>query len=57
MDDRAETLRRRIEFYRRRLREGVEAEVSKIYLFEIADAQLELAELLARSEEQPKPSG
>jgi hypothetical protein len=34
MDIHAEELRRRIEFYRRRLREGVNANLARIYLFD-----------------------
>ena len=44
--NRADTLRRRIE--RRLLSKGVDTDLARVYLFEIAEAELELAEL-------PKP--
>ena len=46
--NRADTLRRRIELYRRLLSKGVHTDLARVYLFEIAEAELELAEL-------PKP--
>jgi hypothetical protein len=53
MDIHAEELRRRIEFYRRRLREGVNANLARIYLFEIGEAERELAELEERDGRDP----
>jgi hypothetical protein len=44
-ETRAETLRRRIAFYRRCLERGVNADLVRVYLFEIGEAELELAEL------------
>ena len=49
--NRAETLRRRIELYRRLLSKGVKADLVRVYLFEIAEAELELAELLRPANE------
>ena len=46
-EDRAEVLRRRIAFYRRRLQEGVAGDVARIYLLELGAAELELAEIEA----------
>src|SRR5712671_5216141 len=43
--NRADTLRRRIELYRRLLSKGVDADLARVYLFEIGEAELELAEL------------
>ena len=43
--NRAQTLRRRIELYRSLLSKGVGADLARVYLFEIAEAELELAEL------------
>jgi hypothetical protein len=48
---RADTLRRRIELYRGRLSKGVNADLARVYLFEIAQAELELAELLKPANE------
>ncbi len=45
MQDRAQTLRRRIALYRRYLSEGVDAELAQLYLREIAEAEAELAKL------------
>jgi hypothetical protein len=44
-ETRAETLRRRIAFYRRCLERGVNADLVRVYLFEIGEAELELADL------------
>ena len=49
--NRADTLRRRIELYRRLLSKGVNADLARVYLFEIAEAELELAELLKPANE------
>jgi hypothetical protein len=46
--NRADTLRRRIELYRRLLSKGVDADLARVYLFEIGEAELELAELQRR---------
>ena len=43
--NRADTLRRRIELYRKLLSKGVGADLARVYLFEIGEAELELAEL------------
>lgn len=43
--NRAETLRRRIELYRRLLSKGVDAGLARVYFFEIGEAELELAEM------------
>jgi hypothetical protein len=43
MDDRAEQLRRRIAFYRKRLQEGVSAEVAHQHLAAIAELEAELS--------------
>ncbi len=45
MDERAEFLRRRIELYRRYLREGVDIDVAAEYLRQIAEDEGELAEI------------
>jgi hypothetical protein len=39
--NRAETLRRRMELYRRLMSKGVDADLARVYLFEIAEAELE----------------
>ena len=50
--NRADTLRRRIELYRRLLSKGVSGDLARVYLFEIAEAELELAELLKPANER-----
>ena len=45
MEDRAEVLRRKLAAYRRRLAEGVDADLALHYLLEIIAAEAELAEL------------
>lgn len=45
MEDRTETLRRRISLYRRYLSEGVDAGLAERYLREIVEAEAELAKL------------
>ena len=49
MEDRAETLRRRIAVYQRCLREGAVGTLATVYRSEIAKAEIELADL-----EKPK---
>jgi hypothetical protein len=44
MEDRAETLRRRIAYYRRRLAEGVESDWARRFLYEIITDEAELAQ-------------
>jgi hypothetical protein len=44
----AETLRRRIAFYRRCLERGVTADLARVYLFEIGEAELDIAEMSKR---------
>ncbi len=51
MEDRADFLRRRIELYRRYLREGADAALAAEYLRRVAEAQAELAKI----EEAEKP--
>jgi hypothetical protein len=48
MNDRAEILRRKIELYRRYLREGVDITLATEYLREIAEAEAELERLTGR---------
>jgi hypothetical protein len=48
MDDRAQTLQRRIALYRRYLREGVDANLASEYLREIAEAEAELEQITGR---------
>jgi hypothetical protein len=50
--DDADTLRRRIDYYRRRLLEGVDADLGPMYLLRISEAEIALAEL-----EQSEPKG
>jgi hypothetical protein len=50
--NRADTLRRRIELYRRVLSKGVDANLASVYLFEIGEAELELAELQRSSDDR-----
>ncbi len=45
MSERAEILRRRIALYRRYLAEGVDAELARQYLRDIAHMEAELAEI------------
>lgn len=45
METRAEELRRKIAYYRRRLEEGVDAELAVTYTTEIVRAEEELARL------------
>jgi hypothetical protein len=45
MQDRAETLRRRIAIYRRCLQEGAVGALAAVYRDEIAKAELELADV------------
>ena len=45
MEERAAILRRRIELYRRYLREGVDAGLATEYLWQISQAEAELAEI------------
>jgi hypothetical protein len=45
MEDRAETLRRRITVYQRCLREGAAGTLATVYRNEIAKAEFELADL------------
>ena len=52
MEDRVETLRRRIAVYRRCLREGAEGTLAAVYRNEIAKAELELAELIGEHRDQ-----
>ena len=52
MDDKADILCRRIELYRRHLREGADAASSVQYLYEIFAAEDELAELLRSSRDE-----
>jgi hypothetical protein len=52
MDAKADILCRRIELYRRHLREGVDAASSVHYLYEIFAAEDELAELLRPSRDE-----
>lgn len=47
MEDRAETLQRRIAVYRHCLQEGAEGTLATVYLNEIAKAEIELTELLS----------
>jgi hypothetical protein len=47
MEDRAETLRRRITVYQRCLREGAAGTLATVYRNQIAKAELELAELIS----------
>src|SRR2546423_6702243 len=49
--NRADILRRRIELYRRLLSKGVDANLASVYLFEIGEAELELAELQRSSDD------
>jgi hypothetical protein len=50
MDERAAILRRRIELYRRYLREGVDAWMAAEYLQQIVADEAELAEIEGRPE-------
>ena len=54
MEDRAETLRRRIAIYRRCLEEGAEGTLATVYRNEIAkaEAELELAEVTSQHAER-----
>lgn len=45
MSERAETLRRRIALYRRYLAEGVEADLARQYLRDIAHMEAELSQI------------
>jgi len=45
MDEHIETLRKRIALYRRRLAEGVEMKLARVYLTDIASMEAELAKL------------
>jgi hypothetical protein len=45
MNDRRDTLRRRIAYYRRRLAEGLDATLAQEYLRQIVEAELELGEI------------
>jgi hypothetical protein len=45
MEERADTLRRRIALYRRYLAEGVDADLARTYLSELAEAEAELWEI------------
>ena len=45
MEEHAESLRRRIALYRRYLAEGLDADLARIYLGELADADAELSEI------------
>lgn len=56
MDERAETLCRRIELYRGYLREGVDAPLAVDYLREIAEAETALVELIQQRSGPPPPS-
>ena len=49
----ASQLRRKIELYRRYLREGVDAALAEIYLRELKDAEAELAALLGEKNTPP----
>lgn len=53
VDERAETLCRRIVLYRSYLRQGVDAALAVDYLREIAEAEAALAELLQRRSGSP----
>jgi hypothetical protein len=53
VERRTEELRRRIELYRRYLREGTEAQLAHHYLEQIKRDRQELTEIEAR--DQPKP--
>ena len=50
MVDRKEVLRRRIAYYRRRLAEGVDADLAREYLRQIVDSEHELQQLEADAE-------
>lgn len=56
MEDRAETLRRRIALYRRYLEEGVSADLASQYLRQIMAAKLELEGITGEKRHQPPPS-
>jgi hypothetical protein len=43
MEERADTLRRRIALYRRYLAEGIDADLAQTYLRELAEAEAELS--------------
>jgi hypothetical protein len=45
MEERADTLHRRISFYRRYLAEGVDADLARIYLRKLASAEALLLEI------------
>lgn len=45
MDEHVEMLRKRIDLYRRRLMEGVETKLARVYLADIASMEIELARL------------
>jgi hypothetical protein len=45
MEERADTLRRRIALYRRYLAEGIDADLAQTYLRELAEAEAELSEI------------
>jgi hypothetical protein len=45
IENRSETLRRRVEFYRRCLGQSLGTELERVFLLEIGEAQLELEEL------------
>lgn len=45
MENRADQLRRRIEYCRRRLAEGIDADLARVYLQEIAGLEAEIAQI------------
>ena len=55
MADSVESLQRRIALYRKYLSEGVDADLARTYLAEIAKAETLLAELEQRNKSAPKP--
>jgi len=57
MADSVESLRHRIALYRKYLSEGVDADLARTYLAEIAKAEALLAEIEARSRSASKSGG
>jgi len=55
MTDSAATLRRRVALYRKYLSEGVDADLARTYLAEIAKDEALLAEIEGGTSASPKP--